>query len=98
MSKTKIYVGGGSCRGLCEVLSSYLTGELRHAVPWPRLDRGNTQSVTVSPGRAVVLAVRRWLPTAAARAACGGGGGVVVDKAVLEQVFSGYFGFSRPLS
>jgi hypothetical protein len=44
-------------------------------------------------GRAVAQAVRRWLPTAAARVRVRAACGVVVDKATLGQVFSEYFGF-----
>jgi hypothetical protein len=38
-------------------------------------------------------AVRRWLPTAAARVVYGQHVGFVVDKEALGQVFSEYFGF-----
>jgi hypothetical protein len=52
-------------------------------------------AVTAKLGRAIAQAVSRWLPTAAAR----GSSPVlvmwdfVVDKVVLGQVFSEYFGF-----
>jgi hypothetical protein len=49
-------------------------------------------------GRAVAQAVSRWLPTAAARVRVRAEYvGFVVDKAALEQVFSGYFGFPPPI-
>jgi hypothetical protein len=45
-------------------------------------------------GRAIAQAVSRWLPTATARFKPGFGQvGFVVDKVLLGQVFSEYFGF-----
>jgi hypothetical protein len=49
-----------------------------------------SHEVWLAQGRAVAQAVRRWLPTAAARFRTWG---FVVDKAALGQVFSEYFDF-----
>jgi hypothetical protein len=51
-------------------------------------------SIIFPYGRAIVLAVSRWLPTAAARVRARVWQiGFVVDKMALGQVFSEYFGF-----
>jgi hypothetical protein len=52
-----------------------------------RADGRNTE---LQKGRAVAQAVRRWLPTAAARVRVRAR---YVDKAALGQAFSEYFGF-----
>jgi hypothetical protein len=50
--------------------------------------------MVINEGRAIALAVSRWLPTAAAQFRVRAEHvGFVVDKAALGQVFSKYFGF-----
>jgi hypothetical protein len=65
----------------------------------PRVEAGSNSStaalrVVLRDGRAVAQAVSRWIPTAAARVGARSDHvGFVVDKVVLRQVFSEYFGF-----
>jgi hypothetical protein len=74
--------------GLAQILtvaSSVLLCKLLHHKDIPQ----SITSLTSNGGCAIAQAVSRWLPTAVARVQVG----FAVDKLVLGQVFSEYFGF-----